>query len=348
MKLAYIAFSDKGFALAEKLAEALGGTAYRSGQPQKVNEWTEEQFTADDRPDGIVYVGAAGIAVRAIAPFVTDKAQDPAVIVIDECAYHVIPILSGHLGGANDLARQIASVTGSDCVITTATDVNGVFAVDEWAKRQNCKLIEREKIVNVSSALLAGKTITFFSRWPIEGDVPEGIELIAPAEEGDGMPGYSMEDLAVIVDLDAKAGHPLHLVPQICILGIGCRKGTTCDTLNERLDLFLEETGIHPAAIRAAATIDIKKDEPGLIEFCEMHGWPLLTYTSEELKQIPGTFTSSKFVSSVTGVDNVCERSAVAATGGKLLQEKMAGDGVTMALAMKAYRPNWTWRDEPA
>ena len=117
MKLAYLAFSEQGYTLAQKLAAELGGTAYRSGQPLSLTEWTEEHF---GREEGLVFVGAAGIAVRAISPFVSDKTTDPAVVVIDEKALNVIPILSGHLGGANDLARSIAKATGAGCVITTA------------------------------------------------------------------------------------------------------------------------------------------------------------------------------------------------------------------------------------
>ena len=127
MKLSIIAFSDRGYELAERLAEQLGTAASRCGEEISLQDWTRERFRTDD---GLIFVGAAGIAVRAIAPFVRDKTQDPAVVVIDERALHVIPILSGHLGGANDLARRIATLTGSDCVITTATDINGVFAVD--------------------------------------------------------------------------------------------------------------------------------------------------------------------------------------------------------------------------
>ena len=352
-----IAFSEKGFALAEKIAEAIGAQAVRSGRapaggtPMDAKAWTAAHF---DEADALIFVGAAGIAVRAIAPYVKDKTTDPAVVVIDEQALHVIPLLSGHLGGANDLARRISKVTGSDCVITTATDVNGVFAVDEWAKRQGCQLLEKERIMHVSGAILAGRKVSIYSRWPVAGEAPEGIDLIPPETQtyiydADQEPGegdaVSTNDIDVSLDIEVIGRRPLHLVPRVCILGVGCRRGTPADAIEDRLFDILEMTCIHPAAICGVATIDLKKDEPGLIEFCEAHGWPLYIYSSEELRAAEGEFTPSAFVANITGVDNVCERSAVLASGGELLQSKVAGGGVTMAVAMKPYEPNWEWKD---
>ena len=154
---AYLAFTAKGLALAQKLAAAYPGSVARCGHEAgqvHLADWTARQFAGSD---ALVFVGAVGIAVRAIAPHCQSKAQDPAVVVLDECGRFAVPILSGHLGGANDLARALAAVCGAVPVITTATDANGVFAVDEWAKHQNCTVLEPERIKLVSGALLAGK-----------------------------------------------------------------------------------------------------------------------------------------------------------------------------------------------
>ena len=349
--IVYLAFSDRGFSLAQRLAEALGGKAFRSGQPLGVKEWTARYF---NEADALVYAGAAGIAVRAIAPFIEDKTKDPAVVVIDERALHVIPVLSGHLGGANDLARRIAEVTGSSCAITTATDVNGIFAVDEWSKRQNCALLEKDKIVEISGALLAGKTVNVSSRWPVRGNPPEGIRLLpqdAPRDEADIILDWMTGEEAGI-DAGGKAGidagekAALHLVPRICALGIGCRKGISEEALEERFKAFLMETGVSEAAICRAATIDLKKDEPGLLAFARKHGWPLTVFSAGELAEAEGDFTASGFVSSVTGVDNVCERSAALLSKGELIARKFSGGGVTFALAAERYEPDWEWKHE--
>ena len=336
MKLAYLAFSGQGYTLAQKLADQLGGTAYRSGQPQSLAEWTEEHF---GREEGLVFVGAAGIAVRAISPFVSDKTTDPAVVVIDEKALNVIPILSGHLGGANDLARDIAKATGAACVITTATDVNGVFAVDEWSKRQGCRLLEPKRIVNISGALLGGGTVTVKSRWDIAGEVPEGIVVLDGSETACGRTD-------VTLDAFSKEADTLHIVPPVCVLGIGCRKDTKKESIELLLEKLKEETGLLTESVCGAASIDLKQEEAGLLEFCAEHGWDIDFFSSEQLAEVPGRFSASEMVKSVTGVDNVCERSAALRAGGDVVVQKMSEGGVTMAVAIKKFRPTWEWKDE--
>ena len=336
MKLAYLAFSEQGFTLAQKLAAELGGTAYRSGQPQSLAEWTEEHF---GREEGLVFVGAAGIAVRAISPFVSDKTTDPAVVVIDEKALNVIPILSGHLGGANDLARDIAKATGAGCIITTATDINGVFAVDEWSKRQGCRLLEPKRIVNISGALLGGGTVTVRSLWDIEGEIPEGIQVRYGNAANSGKADVTLD--AFSFDADT-----LHIVPPVCTLGIGCRKGTPKEAIESLLETLVKETGLLLESVGSVASIDLKKDEQGLLDFCAEHGWPVEFYSAGELAGLRGRFTASEMVKSVTGVDNVCERSAVIQSGGEIVVRKMAAGGVTMAVAMIDYKPDWEWKNE--
>ena len=125
------------------------------------------------------------------------------------------------------------------------------------------------------------------------------------------------------------------------MLGVGCRRGTTAQQLEEAFAAFCATSGLSPAAVCAAASIDLKKDEPGLAEFCKVHGWPITFYPADELRAVPGQFTPSAFVASVTGVDNVCERSAVKASGGTLLLPKTAGGGVTLALAVRPFAPDW-------
>ena len=153
MSRAYLAFTEKGMALAHRLARALPGSVSRCGAGGvRLAEWTGTQFA---QADALIFVGAVGIAVRAIAPHLKSKTTDPAVVVLDECGRFAVPLLSGHLGGANALARALAEACGAIPVITTATDANGVFAVDEWAKAQGCAVLEPERIKLVSGALLA-------------------------------------------------------------------------------------------------------------------------------------------------------------------------------------------------
>lgn len=332
MKLAVLSFTDRGQALAQELSAALGGTAWRCNAPLNLRDWTSQRFQDSE---ALVYVGAAGIAVRAIAPHLESKTRDPAVVAVDEGGNYAIPLASGHLGGANDLARQIARACGGVAAITTATDVNGVFSVDAWARHQNCQVCNPEGIKSIASKCLAGETVSLSSDWPVRGVPPEGVCL---TEAADAMVRVTLrrEDRQTV----------LRLVPRILVLGVGCRRGTTAAALECALASFLEATGMEPQGIYAAASIDLKQDEGGLVEFCARHGWPLETFSAQELRVVAGDFTASPFVQQVTGVDNVCERSAVLASGGTLVEKKYTSEGVTLALAARPYTPDWRWIDE--
>ena len=162
--------------------------------------------------DLIVFVGAAGIAVRAAAPYLAGKAYDPAVVVIDEQGRFVIPLLSGHLGGANELAERLAEGLGATAVITTATDGRAVFAVDSWAKSHECVVFDPENIKYISGALLRGDTVGLRSAFPVDGLLPAHINTKTAAESG------------FVIGFDTEVQpfpHTLHLVPRVLSLGIG-------------------------------------------------------------------------------------------------------------------------------
>ena len=323
MTRAYLAFTDTGLALARRLAQALPGSVTRCGKGVSLADWTAVQFA---QSDALIFVGAVGIAVRAVAPHCQSKATDPAVVVLDECGHFAVPILSGHLGGANDLARALAAVCGAAPVITTATDAHGIFAVDEWARHQNCIVLEPERIKLVSSKLLAGEPVRYWSNFPIGGTPPRGVTF------------SETPDLALTLH---PGGSALHLIPRIGVLGIGCRRGTSAEQLEEAFATFCAAHTLCPACITTAASIDLKQNEPGLLEFCQTHRWNITFYSAEQLRAAPGQFTPSSFVQSVTGVDNVCERAAVLASGGFLRIPKQAGGGVTFALALQPFEPTW-------
>ena len=328
MSSAYIAFTETGLKLAERLASSHPGSVSRGGKNGvKLSDWTAENF---QKSDALIFIGAIGIAVRAIAPHCKSKATDPAVIVLDERGRFSIPILSGHLGGANDLAKKLASICGAVPVITTATDVEGVFAVDEWAKAQNCHVLEPGRIKTVSGTLLAGKAVYYDSQWKITGTQPENV---FPADEN------HQADFSVTLHPQSDA---LHLVPKICVLGVGCKRGTSAEHIEATFKQFCKETGCAPQSLCACASIDLKKDEPGLLEFCQNHDFNIRFYTAEELKKASGEFISSSFVQQITGVDNVCARAAVLASGGELVIEKHIYSGVTFAVAAKPFTPDWS------
>lgn len=328
MNAAVIAFTRRGAqlgALAAKrldaslhvpprLAEELGESAYDS-----LASWTAEHW---DSCRALIFIGACGIAVRAIAPYVRDKFTDPAVVVMDEGGHFVIPLLSGHVGGANDLARTLAELTGAQAVISTATDVNELFAVDLWAREMGLAIADRQLAKEISAAVLEGKPVGFTSDFAIS--CPPGLST-------------RQEELGIHVTCRTGRGpfpRTLRLVPRCLILGIGCRRGTEEAAIIRAVNAALQKAGLDPLAVQAAATIDLKEKEAGLLAFCRNRNLPLRIYSSEVLAGVPGEFTPSAFVQSVTGVDNVCERAA-AARGGTLLLGKTACEGVTVAIALE-------------
>ena len=327
MKVGILTFSETGLALGERLTEYFTAKAddvsVTRCKDGGLAAWTQTHFASDE---ALIFIGSAGLAVRAIAPYLKSKTTDPAVVVADELKTYSISLLSGHLGGANGLAVEIARVLGAIPVVTTATDLHGVFAVDTWAKKQGLMIANPERIKWVSSRLLAGETIKLKSKFPVEGELPIGIELAE--DSGD-----------ILVTYRARGNAALRLVPSVVTLGVGCKKDTDAEIIENAFSLTLAKASCHPAAVKRVCSIDLKANEPGILEFCLRHALPYRTFSAKELAAVPGKFRGSAFVKSVTGVDNVCERSAVLGSGegGKLLTQKDAGHGVTMALAIEPY-----------
>lgn len=384
MKISMLCFSLTGWETGRKLADGLRQEETREILLQEKSKylensieeshtaWTGRQF---ETADAIIFIGACGIAVRSIAPFVASKKTDPAVLVIDECGRFVISLLSGHLGGANELTDETAKILGAIPVITTATDLHHLFAVDVFAKKNNCAIRSMKAAKEVSAALLAGEPVGFYSDYPWEGELPEGLVLC----DKTGKPCGNIEweelkehhgrittengtELKQILKIGIavsiyKACSPfpvtVHIIPKTVTLGLGCRRGKEAEVIKRKArqcldesDAFrgkegvcLRDSGIYREALERIASIDLKKEEPGILALAKEWGLDFVTFSEEELRQVPGEFSSSAFVNGITGVDNVCERSAVLASGqGKLLQKKVGAEGVTTALAEREWR----------
>lgn len=342
MIVRFVAFTEKGLEQAHRLASCLPQDARADVScgfgPGRVSlaAWTDEGFS---RADALVFVGAAGIAVRAIAPHVKSKASDPAVVVVDEAARWVIPLLSGHLGGANRLARALAAGAGSQVVLTTATDVRGVWAVDDWAAARGMAVENPPRIKGVSSRLLAGERVTLACDLPLEGAVPDGVDAFAldgVAPDADGL----RYDIVVSPFSRACAAETLRIVPRRIVVGVGCRRGTAARDLARAVDNVLLDAGVLPSAVREVRSIDLKSDEAGLLSFASDRGWPVRFFSAEELRSVEGDFPPSAFVERTVGVDNVCERAA-AACGETVLAPKTVVDGIAVAVALDDSPIDW-------
>lgn len=311
-----------------RYAQECGIDAYSS-----LTQWTACHAT---RADALIFVGASGIAVRAIAPHVRDKFTDPAVVSVDEAGGFAVPLLSGHVGGANDLARGVATITGGQAVVSTATDVNGLFAVDEWAASQGMAIAERSLAKQIAARLLEGQTVGFV--------VEDGLRVALPVDSL-GLKVFATWDEACDSNLDwgiavtvGDGGQPfgrtLHVVVRGITVGVGCRKDTDPGLFERAVDETLAEAGISRLAVTALASVDVKAQEPAILQMAAARGWDTQFYSAQELADIPGSFSSSAFVARTVGVDNVCERAAVA-DGARLLRGKRAGNGVTVAIAIR-------------
>ncbi len=321
LRAAIFCFSDRGAALAERIAGLFPGA--RTVRPRgDLAARTAECFR---ECDALIFVGAAGIAVRAIAPHVAAKTADPAVIVADDCGRHVVSLLSGHIGGANRLTRQIAARIGAEPVVTTATDVNQRFSIDEWAARRGLSIESMDAAKRFSAEILR-RDLPLTGDFPVDGPLPAGVFPGAEGDVGAAISCYRKHPFAVTALLS----------PRIVHLGIGCKRGAGAEAIAAAVDGL----NLAPGAIVRAASIDVKAHEPGLLAFCRARGIEIRFYSAAELSAAEGEFTPSEFVKKTVGVDNVCERAAAvsAGPGAKIFIRKTRGDGVTVAAAMQDWR----------
>ena len=300
---------------------------------------TKAEPQSEERPKGLIFIGAAGIAVRSVAPYLNSKTRDPAVVVLDEKGQFAVSLLSGHIGGANRLARLIGRLLGAQPVITTATDVNGFLAVDEWAAERGMAVYPPGRIKMVSSRLLAGKPVSVAADYPVRGPLPQGL-VPAAAEEA------QLRITCRRPEEREKEDTALFLIPPVLTLGIGCRKGTPAEIIHGAVENALAQACVYPQALIQVASIDLKSEEPGILAYCKEKGLPFITYGAEELAAVPGEFTPSDFVKEAAGVDNVCERAAVLASGGRLILRKQAAAGVTVALAEAPYEIDFSAKEQ--
>lgn len=363
-----ITCSVRGYATMQKLAKKLENISGAEiiakvkcealpevSMKETVKACVDEYF---EQVDAIVFVTASGIAVRSVAEHLTHKSKDPAIVCMDECSKHVISLVSGHAGGANALTQMLADVMWATPVITTATDVEGQFSIDDYAREHNLVVTDWAKAKAISAEVLAtgAKPV-----WVDEAEVSQEEEKnaceICKEQKSTGIDVGKIENdgceneigvqklqigshQVVITPQDVSVdAQTLQLIPRCIVAGVGCKKGIPVDKIEHAVQDAFAKAGLRMEALCAVVSIDLKKEEAGLLEFCETRNVPFETYAAEELQAVPGTYSASEFVSGVTGVDNVCERSAVkyasehGANDGELLLRKQAYGGVTVALA---------------
>lgn len=255
----------------------------------------------------------------ALPPYVVSKKSDPAVLVVDECGKFVISLLSGHLGGANALALKTAEILGAEPVVTTATDLHDRFAVDVFAKNNHCAIFNMKAAKEVSAAILAGESVGFYSEFPWAGSLPRGLKVCTPEDSGKPEAGIAVTVHRACLPFTST----VQIVPKAVVLGLGCKKDKEAEIIRQEAEACLESESIYQEAVSQIASISLKKEEQGILALAADWNIPFCTFGEAELQNAKGTFEESEFVKKITGVGNVCERSAVlGAEQGRLIKKE--------------------------
>jgi cobalt-precorrin 5A hydrolase len=299
---------------------------------KKINNGIGELVTSIfDKYKCLVFIMATGIVVRAIAPHIQSKDKDPAVIVMDEKGKNVISLLSGHLGGANDITIDIAEKLNSNPVITTASDVNNTLAVDTLAVKLGCRFENLTDATKVTSHIVNGEKVGILSKYNHSIKLPHNLTILKGIEDFKGFKGIiniTNEKKMTKFKVDTVV-----LRPRNIIIGIGCRRDKPEEEIITAIIDALDRVNKSPLSIKHIATIDVKRSEKGIIDAANYYGVPLRIIDSEKVKGVEKSFETSNFVRNSIGVGAVAEPVAILSSDkGSLILKKTKYNGITIAI----------------
>ncbi len=358
MKIAIIAITKHGVLDALRLKAALPEAQVWVSEKQKgpgqegarhfgtIKDLAGELW---DKVDGMVFHVSLGAVVRTIAPHLKSKDLDPAVVVVDDACRFAIPVLSGHVGGANELAGRVAQALGAQAVLTTASDARSTIPVDILGRELGWKLEGKENVTPVSAAVVNEKPVAFVREagqenwWTRPTPLPANIRVfpsLAAALGAGEFEAYLVVSDRSSARLRAELGQRwdkavLYRPPTLC-LGMGCDHGTDLGELESLVGSSLEEAGLSPLSVAGLATIDLKIDEPCLLQLAAGLGVKLEAYTKDELNERKTKTMPNPLVMKYTGAVGVCEPAAMLLAGvGDLVLEKRKSRRATLAVARK-------------
>ncbi len=356
---AIYAITRHGIASATRLLEALpGADLFVSQKLSSLAPLSARPFALPMGPlladtftayDAHVFVISVGAVVRMVAPLLVNKKVDPAVICVDDAARFTICVLSGHVGRGNVLTDRVAAILGAQPVVTTASDAIGTLTVDILARDLGWTLDDPDRNVTRGCAAVVNAAPVLFVQetgeptfWPA-GALPEGVRYATSLE---GVDPAAFEILLVATDRDVATSHPAHFAnavvyrPKSLVVGLGCDRGASPETVARGVDALLLRNGLAAASVKSIATINLKADEPALMDLAERRGWPIRTFTAAELDVVEGIETPSETVKRHVGTRGVAEPAALLAAGApKLVVPKQtytedgAGRSMTFAVA---------------
>lgn len=287
--------------------------------------------------EALIFIMAAGIVVRQIAFLLEGKDRDPAVLVLDEEGKFVIPLLSGHLGGANDWARRISACCGAVPVITTATDGRNILAPDQYARLYGWKIEPLRRLPALNRLLLDQHTLNVWTEYQLSEEYAAlrqdpHYHFLAPEEK---------EKAHILIsafpDLNSKED-VVCLIPPVLSVGVGCRRGVSKEAIMEQIQEGLKQIGASAKALAGIYSIERKAAEAGLQEAAKALGVLLKTFTADELQVVSAEegLSASDFVREKIGVEGVCEAASLLGIQrkGRLILSKSKGRGVTVAVSL--------------
>ncbi len=326
LRIIFVYLTPGGRALAHRLSELLSN--------KEILIYSYSELVGDQlikklwqRGTGFVFLMAAGIVIRAIAPLLKNKLDDPAVVVMDEAGHHAVSLLSGHLGGANELAGMLALKAEGQAVITTASDTLGLVALDIWARVQDMVPDDRADLKKASAALVASGSLKTYTDCRVHS-LPAGlVEVYDPGKAR----------LIISPHLIPEVKPILHLYPRIFALGIGCNRDTPSQALERAVEEFLKRHKISPKALFTLASIDAKKDEACLLALAQKWDLDIRFFTADQLNTVP-VKEPSHYAMEAVGAYGVAEPSAILAVdNGGLRFQKEKTNGITLALGERAF-----------
>lgn len=335
MKIALISYTKDGKKIGDKLVKYRKEAQYKkvcivhhyeNSQIQGgIKEHIERIF---QEYDGIIFISAAGIAVRMISPYIKNKETDPAVLVIDDLGRFTISLLSGHIGGGNELTQWASSILGSVSVITTASDIRGIEAIDIFAKKNNYIIEDTKAAKTIMTMMVNGEKIGFFTEDKEIIDY-SNLVLIKDLNNIENISGIIAVTYMEQLKLDLP--HVL-LRPKAINIGIGCRKNIDTEKIIDFIKDLLKENNLSQKSIKALGTIEAKKDEKGIIEAAQFFKCPLKIFSVKDIKKIENKLSKSDFVKATVGVYSVAEPCACL-LGGNIKVFRKQKDGITLSIS---------------
>lgn len=324
-----ISVTEKGDILAKQLSKALNGNLYLKVEIEdfKLSKVTEE---AMGKHKGVIFISSTGIAVRAIAPYLKGKDKDPGVVVVDVSNNYSISLISGHIGGANDLALEVSKILNNTPIITTATDNLGVVAPDMIAMKNSLVIESLKKAKTIAMLLVNGEVIGFKDDRNLI-DIPSGYKKLENIEENSVWITNKVMSENNLNNDKLDSNKILRLIRKDIVLGIGCRRGIESERLEEFVMKILHENNIDPRSVLKIGSIDVKKDEKAIKDLKDRLECEFKTFSKDEILKIQHKFEGSDFVEKTLGVRSVSEPS-VELMGGDIIVSKIKSNGMTLTI----------------